>query len=302
MSSQRPSSATSAVPSRIPPYGPSRSMKYAAGTRIPTTIASPPIRGSGRSCTRGRSLWPGSSTAPMRGASHAVAGVRMKRRTTAARNPQTTASSLKSASSESRKVTGPVSQSGSLALSGKPFLLAFTRSWPRFPLIPRRWTPPPPPSTNASPRERRKSGSSGSAMPGSRWGWRSRRPASTSRGSTSTPTACRPFGITARTSWTFPPRATRASTATSTATSDYGVVGEPRRDHDLRADAALEDAHAGHLLRRRRGRVGRREPAAGHARRAPVDDVPGDDRGDREADPRGDRRESRRRRLPRLRA
>ena len=47
------------------------------------------------------------------------------------------------------------------------------------------------------------------------------------------------------------------------ATTDYSVVSAARRADDLRADAAVEDAHAGPLLRGLRGRVGGRAAVPG---------------------------------------
>ena len=74
-----------------------------------------------------------------------------------------------------------------------------------------------------------------------------------------------------------------------------------RRADDLRPDPTVEDANAGPLLHRLGCRVGRRTPAPRTARRPPVDDVPGDDGGDRPADPRGGRPAGRPGLLPRLR-
>ena len=65
----------------------------------------------------------------------------------------------------------------------------------------------------------------------------------------------------APTSSTCPPSATRPPATASRATTDYAAVSRARRAHDLRPDAALEDAHARHLLHRRRRRVGGTEPA-----------------------------------------
>ena len=53
--------------------------------RMPATIAIPPIRGTGELCTRGRSL--GTSSAPMRGANHAAAGVSTSTIAAASTNP-----------------------------------------------------------------------------------------------------------------------------------------------------------------------------------------------------------------------
>ena len=77
------------------------SMKIDIGTRIPTTIASPPIRGTGLLWTRGRSVL--SSIPPMRGASAETIGVSTRTMPTATRNPQSAEESSTSARRESGK-------------------------------------------------------------------------------------------------------------------------------------------------------------------------------------------------------
>src|SRR5215212_4807355 len=98
-SSKRPSAATPSVPSRIPRYGPSRSRKNAAGTRIAVTIATPPVRGITPLCTRGRSA----SLSSVDGASRAATGVSPRTIASAARKAQTASPSNRRVCSESRK-------------------------------------------------------------------------------------------------------------------------------------------------------------------------------------------------------
>ena len=61
------------------------STQMAAAARIATTIATPPIRGTGSVCTRGRS--PPWSTPPIRGAMVATSGVSRRTSAAAVRNP-----------------------------------------------------------------------------------------------------------------------------------------------------------------------------------------------------------------------
>ena len=268
------------------------------------------MRGTGCACTRGRSV--GSSSAPMRCASRTTSGVSSSTIAAADRTkPQTTVPSRISASRESGKDMRRIScrkrwpyVHGSAA-AGWPSPGCFGRQMPLLASIRleralrlRRWRR----STSASPLARRASASSASAMPACRWRWRSPRPASASPASTSTRVGCRRCASTAPTSSTFPPSATTASTAACARPPTTAPSRDARRAHDLRADAALEDARARPLLHRLRRRVGRAEHAPGPARRAPVDDASRHDRGDRAADPRARRRQGRRRLLPRLRA
>ena len=68
---------------------------------IPSTMATPPILGTGLVCTRG--LPPPRSTPPIRGASLAVIGVSTNTMAADARNPHTTEPSSTSARRESVK-------------------------------------------------------------------------------------------------------------------------------------------------------------------------------------------------------
>src|SRR5215203_3370232 len=98
-SSKSPSAATPRVPSRIPRYGPSRSRKNAAGTRIAVTIATPPVRGIAPVCTRGRSA----SRSSVDGARRAATGVRPRTMASAARKAHTASPSKRRVCSESWK-------------------------------------------------------------------------------------------------------------------------------------------------------------------------------------------------------
>ncbi len=142
-------------------------MKIDIGTRIPTTIASPPMRGTGILCTRGRSVL--SSTPPMRGASTETIGVSTRTMAAATRNPHSAEDSSTSARRE----------------SGKDMEGSYSRGNRRPPLVrsnacDRACDIRAEPSTNDCARARRRSESSASATPGCRSRWRSRRPGSRS--------------------------------------------------------------------------------------------------------------------------
>ena len=139
-------------------------------------------------------------------------------------------------------------------------------------------------------RARRRSASSASATRGCRSRWRSPRPGSRSPASTWTSrTRAARCRSAAPTSWTFRSSATASVDGRLKRDDRLRRGGRARRAHDLRPDAALEDAHARPLLHRLGRRVRGRAPAPRPARRPAVDDVSGHDRGDRPADPRARR-------------
>src|SRR4051795_11778654 len=101
VSSSSPTRATPAVPMRMPGYGPSGSTNSNAGTRMPITIAKPPMRGMGFVWTRG--LSPPRSIPPIFGASQAVAGVSSSTIATATMKPHATEPSSTRERRESHK-------------------------------------------------------------------------------------------------------------------------------------------------------------------------------------------------------
>ena len=295
-SSTSPRTATSPVPIRIPRYGPSGRMKTAAGTRIPSTIATPPMRGSGRLWTRGRSVFEGSSTAPIRGASQAVSRGEREDDPNRRQEPpddgplahQGVEGIDKGHPADYRKGYGPPTVppgSERLPSIAMTEVLAATQTFDE--------------------RIRTRTARVGivglgyAGLPardgvrGGRLRRDGRRPERRARPGGDR-AALVPRGR--------PGGALRGPRGRAPRDGRLRGGRRARRADDLRPDPALEDAHARHLLRRLRRRVRGREPAPGTADRPPVDHVPGHDGRDRPPHPRADGRHRRPGLLRRLRA
>ena len=161
------------------------------------------------------------------------------------------------------------------------------------------WTPQPPSprplpcSTSGSRRERPASASSASATPAFRS--RSCSPTRASTSPASTWTSERVRWVNERRSYLVdvPPERYEAAGDRLSATSDYAAVSRARRADDLRPDAAVEDAHARHLVCRAAG-----EAVASHLRPGQLvilqsTTYPRHDARDPAADPRGGRPQGR---------